>query len=37
MGANRYTKKITTYKHLVTMLYLVFEGCTSIRKVTTDL
>lgn len=30
-------KKFTTYKHLVTMLYLVLEGCTSIREVTTGL
>lgn len=36
-GADRYYKKFTTYKHLVTMLYLVFEGCTSIREVTTGL
>ena len=36
-GSDRYYKKFTTYKHLVTMLYLVFEGCTSIREVTTGL
>jgi len=36
-GADRYTKKFTTYIHLVTMLYLAFEGCTSIREVTTGL
>jgi hypothetical protein len=36
-GADRYYKKFTTYKHLVTMLYLSFEGCTSIREVTTGL
>jgi hypothetical protein len=36
-GADRYYKKFTTYKHLVTMLYLAFEGCTSIREVTTGL
>ncbi len=36
-GSDRYFKKFTTYKHLVTMLYLVFEGCTSIREVTTGL
>ena len=36
-GTDRYYKKFTTYKHLVTMLYLSFEGCTSIREVTTGL
>ena len=36
-GTDRYYKKFTTYKHLVTMLYLAFEGCTSIREVTTGL
>ena len=36
-GADRYYKKFLTYKHLVTMLYLAFEGCTSIREVTTGL
>ncbi len=36
-GSDRYYKKFTTYKHLVTMLYLAFEGCTSIREVTTGL
>jgi hypothetical protein len=37
LGTDRYYKKFTTYKHLVTMLYLSFEGCTSIREVTTGL
>ena len=36
-GTDRYYKKFTTYKHLITMLYLAFEGCTSIREVTTGL
>jgi hypothetical protein len=36
-GTDRYYKKFTTYKHLVTMLYLAFEGCTSLREVTTGL
>lgn len=36
-GTDRYYKKLTTYKHLVTMLYMAFEGCTSIREVTTGL
>ncbi len=36
-GSDRYYKKFTTYKHLVTMLYLAFEGCTSLREVTTGL
>ncbi len=37
LGTDRYYKKFTTYKHLITMLYLAFEGCTSIREVTTGL
>lgn len=30
--ADRYTKKLTTYKHLVIMLYSVFEGVSSLRE-----
>ncbi len=37
LGTDRYYKKFTTYKHMITMLYLAFEGCTSIREVTTGL
>lgn len=36
-GTDKYYKKFTTYKHLVTMLYLAFQGCTSIREVTTGM
>lgn len=32
-GADRYVKKLTTYKHLVIMLYAVLEGCSSLREV----
>ncbi len=30
--ADRYTKQLTTYKHLVVMLYSVFEGVSSLRE-----
>jgi len=30
--ADRYTKEFTTYKHLVVMLYSVFEGVSSLRE-----
>jgi len=30
--ADRYTKKFTTYKHLVVMLYSVFENVSSLRE-----
>jgi hypothetical protein len=30
--ADRYTKKLTTYNHLITMLYSVFEGLSSLRE-----
>ena len=30
--ADRYTKKFTTYNHLVVMLYSVFEGVSSLRE-----
>ncbi len=30
--ADRYTKKLTTYKHLIIMLYSVFEGVSSLRE-----
>lgn len=35
--ADRYTKKLTTHGHLVTMLYCVFHRCSSIREVTTGM
>ena len=31
--ADRYVKKLTSYKHLVIMLYAVLEGCSSLREV----
>ena len=34
---DRYCKKFMTYDHLVTMLYTIFNRCTSIREVTTGL
>ncbi|HDQ16236.1 MAG TPA: DUF4372 domain-containing protein, partial [Bacteroidetes bacterium] len=30
--ADHYTKKFTTYQHLIIMLYVAFEGLTSIRE-----
>jgi len=30
--SDRYTKKFTTYNHLVTMLYCIFEGVSSLRE-----
>lgn len=36
-GSDRYTKKFTTYGHLITMLYCIFHGCNSIREVTTGM
>ena len=32
-NADRYTKKFTTYNHLVVMLYAIFEGVSSLREV----
>lgn len=32
-----YCKRFTTYEHLVTMLYFVFNHCTSLREVSTGL
>src|SRR5690606_24874690 len=34
---NWYCKKFKTYEHLVTMLYTIFNRCTSLREVTTGL
>ena len=31
-SADRYTKKLTTYKHLVIMLFSAFEGVSSLRE-----
>lgn len=37
LEADRYYKTFRTYDHLVTMLYSVFNQCTSLREVTTGL
>lgn len=35
--ADKYYKKFKTYDHLVTMLYAIFQRCTSLREVTTGM
>lgn len=35
--ADYYCKRFTTYEHLVTLLYSVFNNCTSLREVTTGM
>lgn len=35
--SDRYYKKFKTYDHLVTMLYTCFQGCKSLREVTTGM
>src|SRR5215213_8015011 len=35
--SDRYCKYFKTYEHLVTMLYAIYNQCTSIREVTTGL
>ena len=37
LRADRYYKSFKTYDHLVTMLYSIFNQCTSLREVTTGL
>ncbi|HYK57272.1 MAG TPA: IS4 family transposase, partial [Flavisolibacter sp.] len=37
LNADHYCKSFRTYEHLVTMLYAVFNHCTSLREVTTGL
>lgn len=32
-NSDRYTKKFTTYDHLVTMIFAVISGCSSLREV----
>lgn len=32
-NSDRYTKKFTTYEHLVTMIFTVISGCSSLREV----
>ena len=31
--SDKYTKKFTTYEHLVTMIFTVISGCSSLREV----
>ncbi|MGV8814265.1 MAG: DUF4372 domain-containing protein [Gelidibacter sp.] len=33
-NSDRYTKRFTTYDHLVTMIFAVISGCSSLREVT---
>ena len=33
-NSDRYTKKFTTYQHLITMIYTVLSGCSSLREIT---
>lgn len=33
LNSDRYTKKFTTYEHLVTMMFTVLSGCSSLREV----
>ncbi|MEO6219733.1 MAG: DUF4372 domain-containing protein [Ginsengibacter sp.] len=35
--ADRYSKRFSTYEHLVTMLYSIFNNCNSLREVTTGM
>ncbi|HMJ47066.1 MAG TPA: IS4 family transposase [Ferruginibacter sp.] len=37
LEADKYYKSFKTYEHLVTMLYSIFNHCTSLREVTTGL
>src|ERR1700733_13678514 len=37
LGADKYYKSFKTYEHLVSMLYSIFNHCTSLREVTTGL
>ncbi|MEP7230064.1 MAG: IS4 family transposase [Ginsengibacter sp.] len=36
-NADRYCKRFTTYEHLVTILYSIFNNCNSLREVTTGM
>ncbi|MBO9593912.1 MAG: IS4 family transposase [Niabella sp.] len=36
-SADRYCKRFSTYDHLVTMLYAIFNQCNSLREVTTGM
>ena len=33
-NSDKYIKKFTTYEHLVTMIFTVISGCSSLREVT---
>ena len=35
--SDRYSKRFSTYEHLVTMLYSIFNNCNSLREVTTGM
>jgi hypothetical protein len=35
--ADYYCKRFSTYEHLVTMLYAIFNNCNSIREITTGM
>ena len=35
--SDKYYKKFKTYEHLVTMLFAIFQKCTSLREVTTGM
>jgi len=35
--ADHYCKRFSTYEHLVTILYSIFNNCTSLREVTTGM
>ena len=36
LGADKYVKRFTSYKHIVVMLFVVFEGYNSIRETVLD-
>lgn len=35
--ADRYSKRFSTYEHLVTMLYSIFNNCNSLREIATGM
>ena len=37
LNTDHYYKSFKTYDHLITMLYAIFNQCTSLREVTTGL
>ncbi len=36
-AADRYSKRFSTYEHLVTLLYSIFNNCNSLREVATGM